>query len=236
MMDINDLKTLSYVPYSETPSVAVVCSQQGLWFPGVRVENISYPLSISASQNALFNCLSQGQKPQQLFAENVDSSMASFWEREYDIELNLLDKADPPTDSFVLPVLADDIDITDQLDLLLDHAVVDESNFPVSALVGTSDGFYAGVNIECTAWNMGLCAERVAIAKALTYGSTPLQSLHIHTRYGEFSSPCGACRQVISEHLSQKQIFLHHADGSNSVHFSEDLLPHSFQSSSLSNH
>ncbi|MDZ7680695.1 MAG: cytidine deaminase [Fodinibius sp.] len=235
-MDINDLYERAYVPYSEAPSAAVVYSQQGQWFPGVRIENISYPLSISASQNALFNCLSEGHQPKQLFAETVDSSMAMFWEHEFDIELYALDNADLSSRVLPTPVLANDIDIHEQLESLLDHAVVAESNFPVSALVSTADGFYAGVNIECSAWDMGLCAERVAIAKALTYGSTPLQSLHIHTRFGEFSSPCGACRQVISEHLAHKQIHLYHSDGSRSIHFSEDLLPHSFQSSSLSNH
>ncbi len=112
-------------------------------------------------------------------------------------------------------------------------AVVEESNFPVSALVETEEGYFSGVNIECSSWNLGLCAERVVITKALTYGAKKLENLHIHSRGGEFSSPCGACRQVIMEHMPDKQIYLHHADGTESVHFAVDLLPHSFRSSTL---
>jgi len=234
-MDFSELYDRSYVPYSEAPAVAVVRTTDGQWFPGIRIENISYPLSISASQNALFSCISEGHHPESLHANPTDDPIVDYWKKEFGLNLYDLDTKNPPTTKFEPTTLPADIEIVEHLKQLLDQARVEESNFPVSALVGTGDGFYAGVNIECSAWNMGLCAERVAIAKAFTYGSTPLQSLHIHTRYGEFSSPCGACRQVISEHLQHKQIYLHHSDESESVHFSEDLLPHSFQSSSLSN-
>lgn len=234
-MDFSELYDRSYVPYSKDPAVALVHSTDGQWFPGIRIENISYPLSISASQNALFSCISEGHQPKSLHADPTDDPLANYWKQEFGLSLHDLDTQQPPATEFSPTKLSADTEIIEHLKRLLDQAHVEESNFPVSALVGTADGFYGGVNIECSAWNMGLCAERVAIAKALTYGSAPLQSLHIHTRYGEFSSPCGACRQVISEHLQHKQIHLHHADESESVHFSEDLLPHSFQSSSLSN-
>jgi homotetrameric cytidine deaminase len=115
----------------------------------------------------------------------------------------------------------------------LDYAKVEESNFPVAALLETEKGFFSGVNIECSSWSMGLCAERIAIAKALSFGCQQLKTLHIHTRDGEFSSPCGACRQVLIEHMPKRQIHLYHADHSKSIHFCNDLLPHSFQSSSL---
>src|SRR5699024_12516589 len=88
----------------------------------------------------------------------------------------------------------------DLLKSLLDRAKVEESNFPVAAIAETKEGFVSGVNIECSAWNMGLCAERIAISKALTYTVSNINALHIHTRFGEFSSPCGACRQIIREH------------------------------------
>src|SRR5699024_6543896 len=129
-------------------------------------------------------------------------------------------------------------DVSSPLDLLvalLERARVEESNFPVAALAKTNKGWVSGTNIECSAWSMGLCAERVAISKALTYTEAEITELHIHTRYGEFSSPCGACRQVISEHLPDRKLYLHHADGSQSIHLSNDLLPFSFQSSSLPN-
>lgn len=235
MMDINKLYEQNYVPYSNKPSVSMVRSQNGTWFPGVRIENISYPLSISAIQSALFLCLSEGQQPLVLYTDNNDEKMLSFWESEFDLSAHSLDPNELSDHTFADVGLETDIDIHKKLTQLLDQAVVEESNFPVSALIQTELGFFSGVNVECSSWNMGLCAERIAIAKALTYGSKQLKRLHIHTRDGEFSSPCGACRQVIFEHLPNKQVHLHHADHSESIHFSNDLLPHSFSSSSLSN-
>jgi homotetrameric cytidine deaminase len=234
-MDISDLYDHNYVPYSKKTSVALVRSENGTWFPGVRIENISYPLSISATQNALFYCLSEGHQPTELLTDEIDASMIPSWEQEFGFTANAINSNDLQNITFENPVLDSDINKIDHLKQLLDMAVVGESNFPVSAIVETEQGYFTGVNIECTSWNMGLCAERVAIGKALTFGSTNLKSLEIHTRKGEFSSPCGACRQVIKEHLPKKQIHLHHADDSKSIHFSEDLLPHSFSSSSLSN-
>lgn len=236
MMDINELYDHNYVPYSEEPSVAIVRSRQGHWFPGVRIENISYPLTISAAQNALFCCLSEGRQADELFTEHPDESILTCWQKEFDISVQPLKPDNPPTGQFVDIALDQELDITTALEALLDDAIVEQSNFPVSAIVETDRGYYSGVNIECSSWNLGLCAERIAIGKALSYGASSITDLHIHTRKGEFSSPCGACRQVIIEHLPNCQVHLHHADGSESVHFSNDLLPHSFQSSSLSKH
>ncbi|WP_440998575.1 cytidine deaminase [Fodinibius sp. SL11] len=234
-MDINDLYDQNYVPYSKKASAAVVRSESGKWFPGVRIENISYPLSISAAQNALFYCLSEGHQPSELFTDEINSSMIPSWEAELGCTAKPLHKDKFQSTVFENPALEFNINKIEKLKQLLDMAVVNESDFPVSALIETDQGYFTGVNIECTSWNMGLCAERVAIAKALTFGSDKLKSLEIHTRKGEFSSPCGACRQVIIEHLPKRQVHLHHADNSESIHFSEDLLPHSFSSTSLSN-
>lgn len=234
-MDISELYERNYVPYSKAPSVAIVRSREGRWFPGVRIENIAYPLSISAGQNALFCCLSEQQHPSELFVEDPDSNMTPCWKEEFGVTIRRLDRQSPPTQTFAALALEADTDVAEKLTELLDWAVVGESNFSVSALLETEQGFFGGVNVECSSWNLGLCAERIAIAKALTCGAKKLKRLHVHTREGEFSSPCGACRQVIIEHMPNRQIHLHHADCSESIHFSNDLLPHSFTSSSLSN-
>ena len=234
-MDFTDLKDHNYVPYSHSRSLAVVRSSDGTFFPGCRIENISYPLTISAIQNALYCCLSEGHSPAELLLEELNDPLIPFWEKEFDIRAGKIDPGEHSEIRF--PEVHMDIltNPEDTLVDLLDRAVVDESNFPVSALIETEMGFFSGVNIEVSAWEMGLCAERVAIAKALTYGSTKIETLHLHTREGEFSSPCGACRQVILEHMPNRQVHLHHADHSESVHYSQDLLPHSFRSASLSN-
>ncbi len=232
-MNISDLSTNTHVPYSEQPSFAVVESKEGRFYPGCRVENISYPLSISAAQSGLFCCISEGDIPHTVWTSHTDDTMIPFWENEFGIAVEELDHNDTAEFEFPDLQLNADINVEETLAVLLDDAQVEHSNFPVSALVETENGFFSGVNIECSSWNMGLCAERVAIAKALAFGAEQLNTLHIHTRDGEFSSPCGACRQVIIEHLPDRKVHLHHADHSKSIHFSNDLLPHSFRSSSL---
>ena len=234
-MDITDLQDHNYVPYSQQPSLAVVRSSDGSYFPGCRIENISYPLSISAIQNAICCCLSEGKRPAEILLQTMDDPMRPFWEKEFGISATDLTQADSSRIQFPDIRLPETAEPEKMLVELLDRAVVEESQFPVSAIVESEQGLFSGVNIEFTAWEMGLCAERVAIAKALTYGSKKIRTLHLHTRNGEFSSPCGACRQVIFEHMPNKQVHLHHADHSESVHYSHDLLPHSFRSTSLSN-
>jgi homotetrameric cytidine deaminase len=233
MMKTIDFYEQSYVPYSNFPSLAVTRSKNNRYFPGCRIENMVFPLCISANQNALFCCLSEGDEPADLFTTDPDDCLISFWEKEFDISVKELNADDLPDFNFPHLHLSKDINTEDTLSKLLESAVVDQSNFPVSALIETERGYFSGVNIECSSWNMGLCAERIAIAKALTYGTKQLKKLHIHSPEGEFSSPCGACRQIIMEHMPDKQIHLHHADDTESIHFAIDLLPHSFRSSSL---
>lgn len=234
-MDISNVFEQSYVPYSKHPEAAVVYSSEGRYFPGKRIENISYPLSISAAQNALFCCLSEGDIPEKLMVTNTSDRLLSFWEAEYDLRLSELNAEDIPELDFADIMIPGETDPAEMLPSLLKRSLVEQSNFPVAALIETAEGFFAGANIECSSWNMGLCAERIAIIKALTYNQTDFKGLHIHSRDGEFSSPCGACRQVINEHLPGHRIHLYHADRSRSIHYSNDLLPFSFHSSSLLN-
>lgn len=236
-MDIRSIYAASYAPYSQQPEAAVVYSNEGHYFAGKRIENISYPLSISAAQNALFCCLSEGETPNELMVTHPGDRVLSFWKEEYDLSLSTLDPGTGTFPDFTFSAISISAksDPAVILPSLLDQALVEYSNFPVAALVETEKGYIGGVNIECSSCNMGLCAERVAIMKALTYSRHELKDLHIQSRDGAFSSPCGACRQVINEHLAGRRVHLYHSDHSQSVHFSEDLLPFSFYSPSLSN-
>ncbi|SHF96849.1 cytidine deaminase, homotetrameric [Fodinibius roseus] len=234
-MDIRNIFAASYVPYSRRPEAAVVYSSEGRYFAGKRIENVSYPLSIGAAQNALFCCLSEGDTPKELMTTDPGDRLLPYWKEEYGVGLSTLDAEDFPDFNFFGVVINKESDPAAVLPSLLDRALVEYSNFPVAALVETETGYIGGVNIECSSWNMGLCAERVAIMKALTYSRAELGDLHIQSRDGEFSSPCGACRQVINEHLSSRRVHLYNTDHSRSIHFSEDLLPFSFYSPSLSN-
>lgn len=232
-MNLSELENNGYTPYSNRKVAAIAESKSGAFFPGVRIENISFPLTISAIQSALFCCMSEGETPETLYINpSLEHPSIAYWKDEYSLEtvdINQLSNIE------FYAVLKTIDDIPSTLQELLEHEFAHHSNFPVSALLETADGFITGINIECEDWSHGLCAERVALAKAISYGITDFTALHICTRDGEYSSPCGACRQVIIEHLPHHPVHLYQTDGTTARHFSSDLLPYSFQSSLLKN-
>lgn len=72
------------------------------------------------------------------------------------------------------------------------------SNYPVgAALLTTSGRIYEGVNVENAAYPTGMCAERVAVFKAISEGERYFEAIAVVTRNG--GTPCGACRQVLAE-------------------------------------
>ncbi len=229
-MKISNLQQNSYIPYSGKSNVAVTESINGRFYPGVRVENIAFPLTVSAVQNAVFCCLSEGETPQKLCVKNEPDSLISYWVEEYNLQVEPLENY---LKNEFTNVFLKNIDIQKTLKSLLKKALIDNSQFPVSCLLKTDMGYMSGVNIENKNWSCGLCAERVAVSKAISYGVTHFEEMHICAEQGEYCSPCGACRQVLVEHLPNEKIYLYHPDGTKSVHYSSDLLPYSFQSSSL---
>lgn len=232
-MSWKSLKEHSYVPYSEDQQTCIIESESGAFYSGVRIENISYPLTISAIQAACSICLSEGETPAKLYIENSDIQQLKFWVEEFNLEV--IRTKNPPIANLtsLLKPEVSNFDPHQKLKELLPQAVIPNSNFPVAALLFVTGGYFEGVNVEVSDWSMGLCAERVAICKAVASGITEFKSMEIHTEKGEISSPCGACRQVMSELLPYHKIKLHHADGTLSEHFSIDLLPFSFTSRAL---
>ena len=208
----------------------VVESRDRNLFPGVRIENLSFPLTIPAVQAAVYYCLSEGERLRNIYADDPDSIGLKYWKNEFDASLKPLEEAGAKP-IFKQVCRSDNIDHI--LESLLERAVSLHSEFPVSAVVETERGLVDGVNIKGSVSEAGLCAERVAISKALSYGITGISALHLHSRFGDYSSPCGACRQVIVEHLPLHPVIVHQADGSISSHFSSDLLPYSFKSDIL---
>jgi cytidine deaminase len=78
------------------------------------------------------------------------------------------------------------------------RAYVPYSNYPVGAALRTKSGrLFTGVNIENAAFPQTMCAERVAIFKAVSEGETDFEVMAVVTNNG--GSPCGGCRQVMAE-------------------------------------
>lgn len=72
------------------------------------------------------------------------------------------------------------------------------SNYPVGAALMTASGkFFSGCNVENAAYPNGLCAERVAIFKAVSEGERSFAAIAVVTSNG--GTPCGSCRQVMAE-------------------------------------
>lgn len=83
---------------------------------------------------------------------------------------------------------------------IIDRAYAPYSNFKVASIVKTKSGkIYTGVNIENASYGLTICAERVAVFKAVSEGDRDIDTVIIYTDTDEPTPPCGACRQVIAE-------------------------------------
>ncbi len=100
------------------------------------------------------------------------------------------------------------------------------SRFKVGAAVGTSnDEIFTGCNIENATYGLTVCAERVAIWKALSEGATEFQGIAIVVDTEELTPPCGACRQVIWEFCGDVEVVLSNLQGKRASSRMKDLLP-----------
>jgi cytidine deaminase len=102
------------------------------------------------------------------------------------------------------------------------------SNYQVGAALRTKTGrIFTGVNVENAVYPHTMCAERVAIFKAVSEGETEFEVIAVATNNG--GSPCGGCRQVMAE-FGMKTIVLI-ADGEGKLHKEmtvSELLPEAF--------
>ncbi len=233
-MNWTELENRAFVPYSASPRACIIQGVSGAYYPGVRVENISFPLTIPAIQAACCFCLSEGDLPKKLILKN-DAALEQqgFWVQEFDLEISPVDLIGHiEFQNHCISI--EEHEAKKHLKKLLSKAVASNSDFPVSAILFCeNNNAVTAVNVEVSDWTKGICAERLALAKALALGYSGFIEMSLHTAKGEFSSPCGACRQVIHQHMPAHKLNLYHADDTLSVHFSNHLLPFSFTSTSL---
>lgn len=109
------------------------------------------------------------------------------------------------------------------------------SNFSVGAAVKTQRGkIYTGCNIEIAALSVSLCAERVAIFKAIADGEREFSELAVTGDTDKPISPCGSCRQVMSEFFdTSSTIYLTNLNHDTKSMKMNELLPFSFQPKDL---
>ena len=95
-----------------------------------------------------------------------------------------------------------------------ERAVAPYSNFQVGAALETESGkIYSGCNIEVSSYGLTICAERVAIFKALSEGEKDFTQLVITAKSKDFCPPCGACRQVLIDFAANIKIFMLNSEG-----------------------
>lgn len=108
------------------------------------------------------------------------------------------------------------------------HAYAPYSKYAVGAALRTKSGrVFTGVNVENAAYPATICAERVAVFKAVSEGERELEAIAVVTDNG--GAPCGSCRQVLAEFGLDTQVLI--ADGEGKLvgqKTVKELLPEAF--------
>ncbi|MCX7691294.1 cytidine deaminase [Thermoflexus sp.] len=111
--------------------------------------------------------------------------------------------------------------------LMRERAYAPYSGYRVgAALLSVSGQVFTGCNVENAVYPLGLCAERVAVFKAISEGEHRFTTIAIATENG--GTPCGACRQVLSEFAPDLRILLVDARGTVRETSLRALLPEPF--------
>jgi len=108
------------------------------------------------------------------------------------------------------------------------------SNFRVGAAVRASSGrIFGGCNIENATYGLTVCAERIAIFKALSEGERNFDAIAVVTDTERLTPPCGACRQLIWEFCGDVPVIMANLRGQSETVAMRELLPKPFDASSL---
>lgn len=107
-----------------------------------------------------------------------------------------------------------------------EHAHAGFSTFKVGAALLASDGtIVTGCNIENATYGLTMCAERVAMFKAISEGHRRFTHVAIVADTVEPTPPCGACRQILWEFGGDLEVILANLDAHTGTHRLRDLLP-----------
>ena len=126
-------------------------------------------------------------------------------------------------------------------DLLIDaakqareNAHAPYSNFRVGAALRSTTGrIFSGCNVENASYGLTMCAERVAIFKAISEGERGFSALAVVTDADSLTPPCGACRQLIWEFCGDIPVTITNLKGQTDVMQMKDLFPRPFDDSNL---
>jgi cytidine deaminase len=117
-----------------------------------------------------------------------------------------------------------DAELLARADAIAEHAYAPYSRFLVGCAVLARDGsVYEGVNVENAAYPLGVCAEKTALARAITEGHRPGDLVVAAIT----ASPCGGCRQWLYELRLERVVFRNRGDVRTMT--PDELLPETFE-------
>ena len=122
-------------------------------------------------------------------------------------------------------------ELIEKAKLAREKAYAPYSNYKVGACVVTSTGkVFSGCNVENASYGGAICAERVAITKAISEGEKSFKAIVVvsHSAGKAKTAPCGFCRQFIYEFAPNVEVITSDLKGNYQIFSMETLLPHAF--------
>jgi cytidine deaminase len=115
-----------------------------------------------------------------------------------------------------------------------EHAHARFSNFHVGAALRTTSGkIFGGCNVENATYGLTVCAERVALFKAISEGERQFDAIAVVTDTESLTPPCGACRQLVWEFCGDVPVVLANLKGKTETIPMSQLFPKPFDSTNL---
>ena len=125
-------------------------------------------------------------------------------------------------------------DLVEKATRARENAVADFSHFKVGAALRTKQGaIFTGCNVENATLGLTVCAERVALWKALSEGARSFTEIVVVTAADEPTPPCGACRQLLWEFCGDIPVYMVSTKGKNDTMKMSQLFPRAFDKSDL---
>ncbi len=126
------------------------------------------------------------------------------------------------------------IDLAQEAVKAKENAIPSYSKFRVGSALLTEEGkVYTGGNIETSSYSLTICAERVALFKALSEGERNFKAIAIASDDSDFCPPCGSCLQVLNDFCSGIEVILINQKEELKFFKLEELLPFPFGDANL---
>jgi cytidine deaminase len=108
------------------------------------------------------------------------------------------------------------------------------SKFKVGAAIEDENGrIFTGCNVENATYGLTMCAERVAVFKAISEGARKFKRIAVAADTDELTPPCGACRQILWEFCGDAELTLVNLRSKTETFRLKDLFPRPFDASFL---